>query len=555
MKIPTLLLALLLALPSLAQFSANPAQNLAVRDQPGVSEVTPLTAPGPNGGTWVSWFEPVPTTNYQLRMQLLDRGGFPLLGPGGVVVNNQAQGSALFRYDLTSDAAGNAIVGLQDMRSGSSQIVVHKISTAGLSLWGPAGAGIVLPGPAGTTGIGPTLAVLASDNVVVTWGASASTTTTVAMQKLSPTGTLLWPAPVSIVLAGARTERPAPLAVGADEFVLCYVRRSGNGLGVSSVLAQRFNANGDPMWGTPVAVSSNNVGFVFFPEPVADGSGGFFVALNSGNPASASLGDVWVQHVGSTGSLWSATGTEALTGTATARFDGRLQYVAARNELWAAITVTNTGQSQSGIALQRFDSATGTAQLGAAGAAVQPISSALAATWFLRDTGTGLLVVYTEATSALNNVIKVVKHDYLGAAVWPAPLPLASAASGKLHYDAPPFANGQLVLAWEDTRQDAGIYAQNISDNGTLGPLATAGPHPVQHLEMWPNPGITPKVQLPASARPVAVQVRDLMGRLVLETTASGILSLDGAVLPSGLYLVEASVEGRPIGRSRWLRP
>ena len=553
MKTLALLTVLLTAPAAYAQFSPNPALNLAVRDQPGITEVLPRTAPAPNGGTWVSWFEAVLGTNYQLRIQLLDRSGNPQLGPAGVVVNNQPQSSALYRYDLKADAAGNALVAIQDTRNGTMQAVVHKIGPGGQLLWGT--NGIQLLDNTATGGLAPTIAVLNSGNVVVAWNASTTTTGQVSMQKFSPVGVALWASPVRVRGTGS-CERPVPLPCGPDDVLLCYVRRSGFGLGVSAVQAQRFDAAGGPAWPNPVVVSSQTIGFGFFPEPVADGADGFFVALNSGNPTQASLGDVWVQRVRADGTLWSPTGTPALTGTATARFDGHLQLVAGRNELWTGLTVTNSGQSQSGLSLQRLDPATGTTQLGANGVAVQPISPTLARNLFLRDTGTGLVLLYSESPTAVTDLLKATKVDYQGVAAWPAPIALASANSGKLHFDATAFRANQLVLVWEDERQGQGIYAQNLSDTGTLGPLATARFRPAAPLQLAPNPSPTPTLYWPASAHPTTLLVRDLTGRVVFKTSVSGTASytLDGPALALGAYLIEATDDAGNRWHTRWVR-
>jgi hypothetical protein len=175
--------------------------------------------------------------------------------------------------------------------------------------------------------------VLLSGNVVVAW------------QKFSPAGTPAWPAPQRIVDATATS----------DEFIMHFVRRSGFGLGVSPYFAQRFDAAGTAVWATPMQVSTNTTGFAYFAEPVSDTAGGYFVAFNTGNPASAMLGDVYVQHVSATGALWNPEGAEVIT--ATARFEGKLQDVAAQNQLYVALNATNSSQSDAGIYFQSLDPA------------------------------------------------------------------------------------------------------------------------------------------------------------------------------------------------------
>lgn len=563
----TLLLALtavfsgLLTAPATAQWSGNAQLNTVVKDAAGTNEVTPRIATLPDGSSYVSWFESAPTINYQMRLQRLDANGNKLWGPDGIVVSANANSTTLFRYDLKVDQQGNALLGFQDARTGVSQCVIYKISPTGTQLWGA--NGIALLDATATTGLSPTIAVTNSNNVVVCWNSSGTAGSWISFQKFSPSGTALWPAVQRIqgTTATERYDRPYPMPVGTDDVLLPHVRRTGTGTGVSTLMARRYNAAGTAVWAAPVQVSTKPVGFTFFPEPVSDGNDGYFVALNSGNPANATLGDVYVQHVTSTGTLWSTDGTEALTGTATARFDGKLQYVAARNELWLALNVRNTSQSESGVSLQKFEAGSGSALLGAAGVTVLPVTAAVSAAVGFRNTGSGLLIVYTEALSAVNNVIKATKTTYTGAPAWTAgSISVAGVSSPKLQFGMDAFAGDQLVVSWQDNRQDNGIYAQNVRNDGQLG-LVTAAHQAkaAQPLALYPNPGATATLRLALpQAQPVTLCLRDLTGRVVQQRRVvlpAGVqdVPLRAEHVAAGLYVVDAEVAGQVL-RTTWVK-
>ena len=568
----TLLLLLAAALTSAsaqAQWNANPAQNLAIRDVAGNGELTPRISPAPNGGTWVSWFETVATTNYQMRLQLLDVNGRPVLGAAGLLVSNQPQGTALYRYDLKTDNLGNAILAFQDTRSGGNQCVAYKISPTGQQLWGA--NGIPLLDAAASSGLSPAIGITSGNNVVIGWNASGTASATrgtraVPLVKLSAAGVALWTTPVAIEAPSRRFSRPSFVAVpGSEDIVVQYVEETGTGLGVSTVYAQRYSASGAPVWAAPVRVSDKTIGFAAFPELVPDGSGGYYVLLGSGNPASATLGDMYAQRIMADGSQpWGITGTEVLTGTATARIGGTLQYVAARNEVWVVVNELNTSQSNSGFTVQRLAPATGAAQLGTSGVPVQSVSANYYSAQSLRDTGTGLIIIYTENTSALNQALWATKVNYLAAPAFPAATPsiaLSSVPSPKLNAATLPFTNGQLVTVWADRRTDDGIYGQTISDNGALGTLlASRSAVAAQPLAISPNPGTAPALSLTLPrAQTLTIAVRDLTGRLVqqLETSApAGTATVPLAVpsLAAGVYLVETTVAGQP-WRGRWVKP
>lgn len=571
MKTPLLLLlaATLSTLSARAQWSANPAQNLAIRDVAGVGEVTPRIAPALNGSTWVAWFETVATTNYQMRLQLLNVNGQPQFGTAGLVVSSQPQGTALYRYDLKADNQGNAILAFQDTRSGTNQCVVYKISSIGQLLW--AANGIPLLDAAATSGLSPTIGITSGNNVVIGWNASGPASTTrgtkaVPLVKYSAAGALLWTTPVAIEAPTRRFSRPSFVAVpGSEDVVVQYVEETGTGLGISTVYAQRYDASGTPVWAAPVRVSDKTIGFAAFPEQVPDGSGGYYVLLGSGNPASATLGDVYTQRVLADGSLpWGTTGTEVLTGTATARIGGALQYVAARNEVWVVVNELNTSQSNSGFTVQRLNPGTGAVQLGASGVPVQAVSANYYAAQTLRDTGTGLIITYSENTSTVNQALWATKVNYLAQSAFlnsSGNVALSSVASPKQNYATLPFANGRLVNVWADQRTDNGVYAQTISDNGALGVLtATRNATAAQPLEISPNPGPNPTLHL-SLPRPqtLTLQVRDLSGRLVYQTetpAAAGNIAvpLAAPTLAAGVYVVETTVAGQP-WRSRWVNP
>jgi hypothetical protein len=551
-----------------AQWNPSPAQNLAIRDVAGISELTPCVSPAPNGGTWVSWFETVATTNYQLRLQLLDVNGRPRLGAAGLLVSNQPQGTALFRYDLKTDNLGNAILAFQDTRSGSNQCVAYKISPTGQQLWGA--NGIPLLDAAATSGLSPAIGITSGNNVVIGWNASGTASATrgtraVPLVKLSAAGVAMWTTPVAIEAPSRRFSRPGFVAVpGSEDMVVQYVEDTGSGLGVSTVYAQRYGASGAPVWAAPVRVSDKTIGPAVSPELVPDGNGGFFVLLGSGNPVSAVLGDMYAQRILADGSLpWGTTGTEVLTGAATARIGGSLQYVAARNEVWVVVNELNANQSSSGFTMQRLAPTTGAAQLGAGGVPVQSVSANYYAAQSLCDTGTGLIITYTENTGSQNQALWATKVDYQAMSSFPTGsgiIALSSVASQKLNFATLPFANGQLVNVWADRRTDDGVYAQTISDNGVLGTLLASRPAvAAQPLTISPNPGGAPALQL-TLPRPevLTVQVRDLAGRLVHQqaTPAAGetAVPLDVPKLAAGVYFVETTIAGQP-WRGRWVKP
>ena len=88
-----------------------------------------------------------------------------------------------------------------------------------------------------------------------------------------------------------------------------------------------------------------------------------------------------------------------------------------------------------------------------------------------QDDNNAILVYYT---GGFNQVaIKATLIDSMGIKQWPfLQKSLNVTASNKDDIGISRVSNHQLIVTWSDTRNDNGIYVQNINDDGTLGPMA-----------------------------------------------------------------------------------
>jgi hypothetical protein len=87
--------------------------------------------------------------------------------------------------------------------------------------------------------------------------------------------------------------------------------------------------------------------------------------------------------------------------------------------------------------------------------------------------------------------------DSDGNFLWPdQDIPISMAMSNKLHLDLSDFSSDQWIMAWEDQRlhiadpMNSGIYAQNVTIDGNLGPLYTVENSSGQSglIRCYPNP-------------------------------------------------------------------
>lgn len=530
----------LLSLPSVAQW-ATPAVNTPVRQANGVEAATPLSAPGPDGSTYACWFES-DGTGYVLRMQRLDASGTALWGPAGLLVSDQPQNSALFRYDLTSDASGNAIVAFQDERTGTLDVVACKVGPDGSLPWGD---GISLPTPGGT-GLAPNIGVLTDGRLVFAWTTDASPST-VALQVVAPDGTL---DPTTFEYAATgNTNRPKIIPTSDGGFWLQYVEQTGNFLSPGTLKAIRTTA---ALEGGPVlSVSSKAVSGFYFPQPVPDGRDGFYVAINTGNAANANLTDVYVARLRNNGTTWSETGTAVEEGATTQRYTMTASPALVSDEdgLMMAYSRTNLDQDQGGIAVQLLDTA-GTPQFGPTAIEVLPLSTALPGP-FANAAVPGGIVCATMQGGFSANTISAFRIGLDGSVVDPpGEIDVCTVSSGKDDPTLVPFRNGQAVAVWLDQRNGAGIYAQpiDLADESGIPEMTTS--------TMILRGGERPSLLFPAGIpERSVVRVFGPDGRLVSEQAlppqAEGAsIQLPVTGYTAGIYVVALeNVYGRTVGR------
>ncbi len=546
------LLLLTLALPgipALAQWTDDVLVNTSVRSGNGVDAATPLMSDGPDGSTYVSWFDSQPG-GYQLRMQRLDATGYPLWAEEGLLVSDHPQNSALFRYDLKTDNEGNGIVAFQDERSGQLDIVVYKVGPDGSQLWGA--DGVPLTDPASTQGLSPVIGVLGSNEVVIAWNASDATDKWVAAYHLLEDGSVPFQDPNQIT-GPNKYSRPKVIAFANNDYFIQYVEEVGNFPFICTMYAQRFDGE-DNVIGTSI-VSTKVISVFYFPEPVSDGYGGFYLAFTTGNTDNPALSDVYVQHMDVSGSIWSATGVEAAVGTATQKFTRGCVLLPGDLGVMVPLQVTNTSQSQGGISVQRVDPA-GVVQLGTGGMEVLPLSADLPTPDDAAATSDGAIMVYSSGGFG-NEHISAMRLGADGFTVWtPLSAVLCSANSNKDDVSCGSVVNDQLVTVWQDDRQGSGIYAQNLLGDGEVGPVGIC--------DCAPPPGLTLLQDMHRAVLRVGdvngaarVEVFNMEGRSVWQRVLGELLGPTQVDLPQetvgqGVYVLRF-IDGQRVRSLRWM--
>ena len=451
-----LLVAALLPAAATAQWSSDPAQNLAITSAAS-DQAQAKIAPTADGGCYISWFDGI-ASGWDVRVQRLDAGGNELWAHGGVLVADRGFSSTQ-DYGLDVDAAGNAILAYRSDASGSTQVVASSVSPTGTLNWGA--SGITLTNTSDFIG-NIKVAGTSDGHAVVAWSQNA----TAHLQRLDAAGSEQWVGGVQLTPA-AGSYFISDLHDAGTDAILSMVHQTGpQFFNPKHLVAQKFDATGAALWGaTPVAIyDGGSLQIGNFPSFVPDGSGGAVFAWYSNSPLQC-----YAQRVNAAGSeLFPHNGTECATTANQIRVSPSVDYDAVSGSTYVFYTELDSNQSQRGVSGQKFDAA-GARQWTDDGAVVVPLGASDVS--FVQTTlsGSNVFTSWIDSPSFGQDTIRAARLDAAGT-VDITPFDVASTPSGKGRLTAKRGASDDVLLAWGDERNDDGdIYAQNLLADGTLG--------------------------------------------------------------------------------------
>ncbi|MCP3906101.1 MAG: hypothetical protein GY715_20960 [Planctomycetes bacterium] len=451
-RITTGLTIAILGTGAVAQWSTDPAVNLAIGDAP-VQDTQPKVAPTSDGGCYISWFS---GSGFDVRLQRLDASGVEQWAHNGILIADRGFSSTQ-DYDLDVDGSDNAVLAFRDDRFSGTKVTAQMVTPTGTTPWGANGVqfddGVAFVAA-------PKIAAATDGSIFVGWSHESET----RIQRLDAAGTVLWLTPTAL-------PNPEPTQVMSD------MNASDNGtVIVSSVsyvsfpsakhlYAQKVDASGSAVWPDWTTVMGNNsLQFGNFPTFVPDGSGGAVFAWYTTGGALQS----WVQHVLANGTVTlPANGLAVSTGVGE-RTGPSVSYNPITDEIF--VFWSEELAFQYGIYGQKID-AEGTRAWGNSGVVISPLSDNVVGGLNSIAGGCGATVFYGEELSFDNDRIRASQLDGDGNAVWvPSILTPGAAATGKSRLVAAPGPEGGAVLAWVDSSSGSGdLYAQRTNRDGTLG--------------------------------------------------------------------------------------
>ncbi|MFM9996467.1 MAG: hypothetical protein ACKVU4_11785 [Phycisphaerales bacterium] len=440
------------AAPALAQWSTNPGVNLPLANLPG-EQVQPKVRPRTDGGVYVSWFDNA-TGGYDVRLQRLNAAGVEQWAHNGLLIADRSFSSTQ-DYGLAVDGSGPALISYRDDRATGIQVGVNRVDAAGMLLWGP--LGVVLTS---TTDFiaSPKVCGTTDGLAVVGWTQGNNG----VLQKLDANGQPQWGAGVTISPA-AGTYTVTDVVPGELGGVIVGLVKGPE----RHLHAQKYDANGQPMWGlTPLVIFSGSaLQFGYFPAPISTGVGGaVFAWYETGGTR-----NVYAQHVTPIGvQMYGPNGLAVVNNQQTLRLSPGFAYDSVTGDLYVFWTDTNQAQSLWGLSGQKI-SFTGVRVWGDSGVQLLPLTANQNSFVKTVVQGDGALVAWFEKSGA-SRVMATRVSGATGAPTWAvSPRDVCSVVSGKSRLDAC-VGGGVAKLVWGDERSGpADVYAQNIHPGGWLG--------------------------------------------------------------------------------------
>jgi len=455
-----------------AQWSSDPSVNLQVCDVSG-DQALPKVASTTDGGCYISWFDNR-NGSYAVYLQRLDSQGNKKWDTNGLLISDNAQNTSLVDYSIGIDNQNNAIVTFTDIRDNDSlHAFAYLIDTSGNFLWGA--NGIRLSG-AGDFQANPVVTETSDGYYVFAW-IVASDTQKIALQKISLSGQKMWGTDPVIYASGTAENYTNPKIVPSDNGSVIVVHQGQTGPFYASVVhlyAQKFDSNGNTVWGAG-GVAIQNLGSIpFYDVPVAisDGNNGVFAAWYDDRDGN-SIFSSFAQHITYNGTItFPANGAEVSTLSSMHHLDPTLAYNSSTHELYEFWMEETPLQDQFAVYGQKFD-ATGTRQWTDYGMSFTSTTSNEMFGPYAQPTDTSVYVFYLEGGNAggMNDAINAFMVNSSGNFSWtPNIADVSDPTPQKLHSVTTISSDMIAKIVWEDTRNDGGgIYAQNINPNGALG--------------------------------------------------------------------------------------
>lgn len=553
----TVMLAVLtLPLAASAQWNSDSLLNLEICDLSG-EQILPIIMNTSDGGCFISWFDSR-SGSYCVYLQRLNSEGEFQFADDGLLISDHAQQGWLVDYDMTVDQDDNAIIVFSDIRNGgasSLDVFAYKIGSDGSFLWGADGI-CLSDTTASAFEPDPKVTVTTDGNTLVTWMKS-DTGNTLAFQKLSDSGELLW-GDYGITVSGADLSRPDVIPAENGCVIVVWKSSTGSYPYQTNLYTQKFDPDGNALWGSSGVLIYDLEAIALWEVPLifSDENGGAFYTWY--DSPSIDEFDVWVQHVNADGNLvFPMNGVQASTNSSDRlHLSPSLSYLPESNELFVFWMEKNGSQTAWGLYGQKISPSgnrlwtdSGMSFVELCDTQISHISSMPA------DTSIYISYLYGSYSTV---AVKAFRINAEGTMFWTPTIVSSETLGHKGSLAMAVNTEYRAFLAWKDERNDSGgIYAQNVNPDGSLGNSSSIDDYTSDSVSSYmlnqntPNPFSTSTyISYSLSvAGVVELSVYDISGRqvrtLINDNQTAGLKSVvwngnssSGNRLSPGLYFI-----------------
>jgi hypothetical protein len=462
---------------ALAQWSADPANNLAIGDLAN-DQVQAKIKPTSDGGCYITWFDNA-SGGYDVKIQRLDRQGFEQFPHNGILLADRSFSSTV-DYDMVVDASDNAIVTFRDNRPGTTLVTVTKVTPAGTQPWGPTG----IQTTGSTNANNPHVAVLSDGSIASGYSVGSGFT----LVRLDPADGHQIAGP-TLVSESGRTVTLSDLQPGDNGSVIALWVRPFTTSFLSSkyLYTQKYNSALAAVWTPPngyaavpvyapqpnstypggtYGTQGGSIQNGYFPTFVSDGNGGgVYGWYENAGPRNA-----YIQHILTDGSAkFQANGLpNAVSGSDRIRISGTVAYDLLTGEYYSASTESGSPTQGNYSAFVQHFNPDGTRTFGSAGLTVLPTGTGNQSSFVqVQAVAGGCVVTGIDSRSGTTGVIFAAGVDTETATVSWSSLASSTIAS-KARLTSTVSTSGDVFMAFSSgTPYD--MFAQNVSPAGVYG--------------------------------------------------------------------------------------
>ncbi len=277
------------------------ANGVPVCTMSGTQQYARITADGA-GGAFIVWADSRTAGNEDIYAQRLSPDGTGQWTTQGVNVSGVSGNQSVPR--LASDGLGGLIVVWQDGRSANSTIYAQRLLSTGATMW--SGGGVqISPYTPMYNRISPQIVDDGGTGAVIAWCTNGLGTSTISAQRIDTTGTVQWGAGGVVMFSSGLPAADNPQIASTGNGGAIVVWRDMRNYNYD-IYAQRVRSTGDLMWGTAGLAICDASGHQQGARVVADGDGGAVVTWHDQRGADA---DIYVQQVDANGAArWAADG-------------------------------------------------------------------------------------------------------------------------------------------------------------------------------------------------------------------------------------------------------